>query len=487
MNKSIIPLVEIVSTLIDQCDVNTTPVIDPKCRAIIDYIDEVQKFRAMLSDLDSVHLLDKIIAARLGSPLLGFGRSYELNGPMSQKVWKEHEQKAKSFKVLKGFDDEIKDRTGTFFLEAYNYANICVVEEGDIVIDGGAYTGNSCYYFSKLASSSGKVYGFEASPSTFEKLKYNVEGVLANVVPVAYGLSDNEGTAFITGDSFGAQVTSEGNIEIKLTSIDRFVENENLPRVDFIKMDVEGSESAALCGAIETITKFHPKMAICLYHKPNDLFELPFQISKIYPKYDFYLKHNHFGPSETVLFCNPRSSRTDNVIPEVVQSLSHITLLYEKFIQVLRKSKIDALLLGIIDLIKTNQDIPQCIKKPTAASFLSVLCFNDPGIHFEIFVREDNYILIGLHLESKNSITGKIEDYIKKNNKLFSNGIPYNMVNKHRGFFFEVSLAFDKSQAQLCYSILVQLIKNSAPLFDNFGSLLTNEAALHYLKNKSAH
>ena len=54
---------------------------------------------------------------------------------------------------------------------------------------------------------------------------------------------------------------------IKVTSIDEFVKLENLRKLDFIKMDIEGAEIEALTGAVETI-KFHkPNFAIASYHK----------------------------------------------------------------------------------------------------------------------------------------------------------------------------------------------------------------------------
>lgn len=72
--------------------------------------------------------------------------------------------------------------------------------------------------------------------------------------------------------------------------------------VTFIKMDIEGAELEALKGAGLTIQRCKPKLAICVYHKPEDIWEIPNLILDYYPDYKLYLRHYslHFG--ETVLY-----------------------------------------------------------------------------------------------------------------------------------------------------------------------------------------
>lgn len=82
-----------------------------------------------------------------------------------------------------------------------------------------------------------------------------------------------------------------GGINIETIPIDEFVKEENLKRVDFIKMDIEGSEEKALLGAKETLRKFKPKLAICIYHKPKDFYELPLLIKEINPEYKIRIKN----------------------------------------------------------------------------------------------------------------------------------------------------------------------------------------------------
>ena len=70
----------------------------------------------------------------------------------------------------------------------------------------------------------------------------------------------------------------------------------------FIKMDIEGAEYEALKGAENIIRKYHPKLAISVYHKPEDIFELPSLILEYNPGYKIYLRHYSLTSSETILY-----------------------------------------------------------------------------------------------------------------------------------------------------------------------------------------
>jgi len=89
-----------------------------------------------------------------------------------------------------------------------------------------------------------------------------------------------------------------------LRRLDTFVVESNLSKIDYIKMDIEGSELSALTGATDSINAFRPKLAISLYHKPNDLYEIPLYISKEFPFYKMYIEHYSIHNEETVLYCS---------------------------------------------------------------------------------------------------------------------------------------------------------------------------------------
>ena len=70
-------------------------------------------------------------------------------------------------------------------------------------------------------------------------------------------------------------------------------------------MDIEGSEKAALQGCKRHILKDAPKLAICVYHKLNDVWWVPQYIKSLNPAYKFYLRHYSSLPCETVIYCLP--------------------------------------------------------------------------------------------------------------------------------------------------------------------------------------
>lgn len=73
----------------------------------------------------------------------------------------------------------------------------------------------------------------------------------------------------------------------------------------FIKMDIEGAEVEALKGAKNTIEKYHPQLAICVYHSLSDVWEIPLLINQFYDGYRFYLRSYNYMGLETVLYAFP--------------------------------------------------------------------------------------------------------------------------------------------------------------------------------------
>ena len=81
--------------------------------------------------------------------------------------------------------------------------------------------------------------------------------------------------------------------------IEEIVKND---KVSFIKMDIEGAELKALEGAKETISKYKPRLAICIYHKYEDIYEIGDYILTLNPNYKLYIRHYTTCMWETVLY-----------------------------------------------------------------------------------------------------------------------------------------------------------------------------------------
>ena len=99
-------------------------------------------------------------------------------------------------------------------------------------------------------------------------------------------------------------VNNKKNSSMKLItiSIDDYIKEKKIPKIDFIKMDIEGAEVAALTGAKETIIKYKPKLAISVYHKIEHYYQIPLFINSLNLNYKFYLDHFSPGRSESILF-----------------------------------------------------------------------------------------------------------------------------------------------------------------------------------------
>ena len=94
------------------------------------------------------------------------------------------------------------------------------------------------------------------------------------------------------------------NFKVEADSIDNVVKYDGSPI--FIKMDIEGSELAALKGAVKTIVRGGTMLAVCVYHKPEDLFTIPQYIMSLNKKYKLYMRHYRDFSYDTVLYAIPQ-------------------------------------------------------------------------------------------------------------------------------------------------------------------------------------
>src|SRR5207249_12176342 len=98
----------------------------------------------------------------------------------------------------------------------------------------------------------------------------------------------------------GATVSAGDGLPTR--TIDSLVADGVLPRIDFLKMDIEGSELDALRGAEVALRRWKPKLAISLYHRPEDFFEIPIWIDSLQCGYRLFLDHYSIHDEETVLY-----------------------------------------------------------------------------------------------------------------------------------------------------------------------------------------
>jgi FkbM family methyltransferase len=162
------------------------------------------------------------------------------------------------------------------------------LHQGDVILDVGSHVG--LFALKALENGASKVIAIEPNPQNIECLRRNLKNEIASgkVVIYAKGAWDKDDFLEMSEvpddsgeDSFVIQYkNSKETGRLPLTTIDKIVMELSLERVDYIKMDIEGAERMALAGASESIRRWHPRMAICVYHLPDDPIVIPAVINK---------------------------------------------------------------------------------------------------------------------------------------------------------------------------------------------------------------
>lgn len=201
------------------------------------------------------------------------------------------------------------DIVSVFVLEQYSYRTV-KAQSGDVVLDVGGCWGDTALYFADLVGPRGKVFTFEFDPENLAIMRANFAlnpGLAKRIEVVELALWDrsNVSLAFTeSGRCTGVTDDGGGDRAVSTITLDDFVVERGLERVDLVKMDIEGSEQRALAGAQRSLARFAPRLAVAAYHTREDLVRLP----ELMPACALFL--DTFSPleEETVLFAAPLPS-----------------------------------------------------------------------------------------------------------------------------------------------------------------------------------
>lgn len=139
---------------------------------------------------------------------------------------------------------------------------------GHVIVDAGAFTGEYAIYAARLVGPTGHVFAYEPDPANCAQFRRNVRRAkVNNITIIERGLWNEETTLYFETDGDLTRVSpAPTTIQAAVTSLDSDLLARNLPRLDFVKMDIEGAEIQAIEGAKEVITRFSPAFAIASYH-----------------------------------------------------------------------------------------------------------------------------------------------------------------------------------------------------------------------------
>ena len=175
------------------------------------------------------------------------------------------------------------------------------VESGDVVFDCGANIGVFSILAAPLAS---VVYAFEPAKDNLLSLEHNIKINSANkveIVPKALSDVDSH-TRLVLGDSLANYLIREGEPLdagaktelVETITLDGFVKQKNITKVDFIKLDVEAFEEKVLLGTKEVLKRDKPKLSISIQHKHMDFYRIPWLLHNLNPDYRMYVKRRKY-------------------------------------------------------------------------------------------------------------------------------------------------------------------------------------------------
>jgi FkbM family methyltransferase len=172
-----------------------------------------------------------------------------------------------------------------------------VLKPGGTVFDAGAGFGAFTLLASKLVGPSGRVVAIEPVPDSLAALNATIKAnALSNVTVVGEALDTQVGRVSIClpegaySGATGCQALMPKDrptfrYEVAATTLDALADRLGCGRVDFVKMNIEGMEEAALRGAANILTRDAPALAISVSHLPDDRERLPKVLRELQPRY----------------------------------------------------------------------------------------------------------------------------------------------------------------------------------------------------------
>ena len=173
------------------------------------------------------------------------------------------------------------------------------LKDDEVFIDIGAYTGDTIDDFIRVSKSNfQKIYSFELNLKNYQYLCESVKKydstIQEKITLINAGAWDKHEQLYgsASGDLGGFCIVPDakkGEICQLVTLDETIPKNE---KVTIIKMDIEGAEQKAINGAKAIINAYIPQLAICIYHKPEDLWQIPLIIKELNHEYKIYIRHH---------------------------------------------------------------------------------------------------------------------------------------------------------------------------------------------------
>jgi len=171
-------------------------------------------------------------------------------------------------------------------------------------ISCGAYDGDTVRLLNKTHGKVGNIVCFEAELAIFNRLsgylQKNKSSLADNIIALPCAVySHDVMMSFTSATGLGSRISVDGDSMVQCVALDHILPDF---KPSIISMDIEGAEPQALKGAEKMIRKYRPDLAICVYHAPNHLWDIPLYLHGLGLGYRFYLRNYTSFAIETVLY-----------------------------------------------------------------------------------------------------------------------------------------------------------------------------------------
>lgn len=201
-------------------------------------------------------------------------------------------------------DDYLDEAYELSMQQGEQYFDKCIhLSKEEVFVDCGTYIGDTTLEFiEKTKEEYHSIYMLEPDEYIMSKARRNTEKFHDTFyLQMACGNEDTFLKYSTNGSQGGGTLKSEGSETIKVGKLDNYIKE----KPTYIKMDIEGAEKEAIQGMKTILEDYRPKIAVSVYHKPQDIFEIPLMLKEMGLNYSFYLRHYSKMYYDTVLYCIP--------------------------------------------------------------------------------------------------------------------------------------------------------------------------------------
>jgi FkbM family methyltransferase len=195
--------------------------------------------------------------------------------------------------------------------ESYFPEDIFQVVSSEHFVDCGAYDGVTIQQFLRHQKEfTGRILAFEPDPANFANLERYVFGLdpslygKLEILPYAVG-ARHEKVHFDATGTMGSTIAAQGSIEVDCRPLDEVFQTHDF-KPTYIKMDIEGAELDALRGAENSIRRESPALAVCIYHRYDDLWRIPSYLNSICSESAFFLRPHEIEGWQLVCYAIPK-------------------------------------------------------------------------------------------------------------------------------------------------------------------------------------